>query len=284
MCSVGVYCAPTAKLHVKRRPCLYFRNLSLIDLYPDSLFTSFFVSYPSTTISLKISPTSIVHTRGDLSITKMPYATLFRGSSPLTAEDVEADRRYREALARRPSSAPSTPVNSRDNRPSHSFTWDLQQSGLEHGDSSVPPSPPSSSSSASSPQESSPQMLPSLDTEPSRERIPPPHITVVTNITPCADCGEEYAPDQVWNILNAAMTIAPSAYARKDWDDANYEDRWAPYLRSLTGLQLVKEGLDAICAQCILDWVSKVQGWPWYDVERRVWSWAHARTGDVLST
>lgn len=201
----------------------------------------------------------------------------------MTPEDLEADRRYQEALARRSSSAPSTPVNSRDNRSPHSSTWALQRFGKEQGDSSFPPSPPSSSSSGTSPRGASPQRLPSLDTEPSRERVPPPRIKVVTNTTPCLDCREEYAPDQIWNILNGAMMRAPSAFARKDWDDANFEDRWASYLRSLTRLQLVKERMEAICAQCILNWVSEVQKWPWYDVERKIWSWSHARTREVLS-
>jgi len=217
------------------------------------------------------------------SIPKMSSTTLIRGSSPLLAEDVEADRRYREALARRSSSAPSTPVNYRDNHSPHPSTWDSQRFRKEHDDPSVPPSPPSSPSSGTSPPGTSPQVLAPLDTEASRERVLPPRISVVTNMKPCADCGEEYAPDRVWNILNRAMTRAPSAFARKDWEDANFEDRWAPYLRSLTRLQMVKERMDAICAQCILNWISEVQGWPSHDVERRVWSWSHARTKEVLS-
>jgi hypothetical protein len=254
--------------------------------YCSSTFTQISCSILQPSISSNLSQSElcfIIHNLRGLLTTKMPYTALFCGSSPLTAEDVEADRRYREALARRSSSAPSTPVNFRDNRPTQLSTRDLQQSKREQENSSVPPSPPSSSNSGTSPPISSPEVLAFLDTETSRERALPPRISIVTNMSPCASCREEYAPDQVWNILNGAMTRAPSAFARKDWEDANFEDRWAPYLRSLTRLQLVKERMDTICAQCILDWISEIRRWPRYDVERRVWSWSHARTEEVLS-
>lgn len=213
----------------------------------------------------------------------MSYDTLFRESSPLTAEDVEADRRYREALARRYLRGSSVPVNSRDGHPPYPSTWDMQQVRQAQEVAAASPISPSSSCSGAGSQSSSPEINPSLDTEPLLERIPPPGIRVVTNMTPCADCEKPYSPGQVWNILNRAMKRVPNKYARKDWEDANYEGCWASYLRSLTGLELVKKRMDAICSQCILNCISEAQKWPSYDVGRRVWFRSRARSEEVLS-
>ena len=206
-----------------------------------------------------------------------------RQSSPLTPEDLEAERRYQQAFAYRSQSAPTSPINFRDNRPPLAHTWDLQRLNQDSSNPSGLPSPPHSSGSSEGLQEPDSPTHPALDTEPSQEHDPPRYSRDVTNMLPCIKYGKGYAPDQVWKYLNEAMEQAPGLYAQRDWEDAKYEDRWGPYLRSLTKRKLVKERMDAWCAQCILNSISRVQHWPRYDVERRVWSWSYSGAGRVLS-
>jgi hypothetical protein len=202
---------------------------------------------------------------------------------PWTTEDLEAERRYRQAVAYRSQSAPTTPINRRDNRSPLAQTWNLEEYLECQIDSSNPPSPPDSSNSGASLQDPDSQQYPELDTEPSHEREPSRRITIVTNMVPCIKCNNAYAPDIVWIILNEAMEHAPGLYTQQDWEDAKGEDRWAQYLRSLTKRRLVKERMGGMCARCILNCVSKAQRWPWYDVERRVWSWSYIQAADILS-
>jgi hypothetical protein len=214
-----------------------------------------------------------------------------RQSSPLTQEDLEAERRYQQAVAYRSQSAPASPINSRHNRPPLAQALDLQVFDQYHPDISSPPSPPASSSSGASLQNPGSDLHLELDTNSGYELTPPNPFRGVTNMTPCARCGKPYAPDSVFVILDRAMEEAPGDYARSDWADAKYEDRWAPHLRSLTRtklakprkLDLTKERMDSICGQCILNSVSKAQHWPRYDVERKVWSWSHKGAERVLS-
>lgn len=208
----------------------------------------------------------------------MAPPTTFLESPQLTAEEKEAERIYQEVIAkiRGSQSAPSTPVNFHDNRPANNQIWDLRGFSLDPPVPPVPPNPPSppdSQSQSPSPADLEPQPAPATDSD--NPRVPPTIGSKIKFMEPCIKCGKPYAADEVWIVLNQAMQQAPESYIKLDWAKANLQDRWETYVRDLSKQRLVRGKMDAMCAACILRYVSRAQRWPAYDSERRAWAHSH---------
>jgi hypothetical protein len=201
----------------------------------------------------------------------MASSTTFRKSPPLTAEEAEAERRYQEVIAkiRGSQSAPSSPVNVHDNRPVHNQTWDLRRFSLDPPTPPNPPSPPESQSQSPSSDDPEPQLAPTTDSD--NPHVPPTIGSKIKFVEPCIKCGKPYAADEVWIIINQAMQKTPEPYIKLDWARANLQDRWETYVRDLSKQRLVRGKMDAMCAACILRYVSRAQRWPAYDEECRAW-------------